>query len=79
MKRAMADRVEAVYENGILRPVHPLVGIPDQARVQITIERQGPEPHVLAGCIGSLPDDDAEEMKQIVQAEFETVHADDWR
>lgn len=34
----MTQTVEAIYENGVLRPVQPLDGIADQSRVRVTVE-----------------------------------------
>lgn len=34
----MTQTVEAIYENGILRPVQPLEGIRDQSRVRVTVD-----------------------------------------
>lgn len=34
----MSQTVEAIYENGVLRPVEPLEGIREQARVKLTVE-----------------------------------------
>lgn len=35
----MTRTVEAIYENGVLRPVRPLEGIDEQARVKVTVEK----------------------------------------
>jgi predicted DNA-binding antitoxin AbrB/MazE fold protein len=75
----MTVRVDAVYENGVLRPRERIDGLAEHARVQITVETQGPGHHPLSRCMGTLPDEDAAEMTRIVDAEFEGVNPDDWR
>jgi hypothetical protein len=32
-----------------------------------------------ADCIGILPDEDAADMRRIIQGEFEQVYPDEWR
>jgi predicted DNA-binding antitoxin AbrB/MazE fold protein len=46
MGRAMAFQVEAIYENGILRPVQPLP-LAEHERVQLTVD-QAPAAAVAA-------------------------------
>jgi predicted DNA-binding antitoxin AbrB/MazE fold protein len=70
--------VEAVYENGVLRPLEPLEDLKEHERVRITIETDEGG-HPLADCIGILPDEDAEEMRQIIEQEFEKVDLSEWR
>lgn len=75
----MTRTVHALYENGVLRPLEPLEGVGEHARVRLTIELEPRRPHPLADCVGILPDDDAREMLEIIHAEFEIVDADEWR
>jgi predicted DNA-binding antitoxin AbrB/MazE fold protein len=65
----MSERIDAIYEGGVLRPLKPL-SLPDHARVKLTIDAQPPsgaaitpqdewEQHLLAlakDCGVSLPD-----------------------
>lgn len=69
--------VEAIYENGTLRPLEPLIGIANNTRVRLAIEAL-PLASPLADCFGIMPDEDAEEMLRIVNDEFERVEADGW-
>jgi predicted DNA-binding antitoxin AbrB/MazE fold protein len=75
----MAQTVEAIYEGGILRPVRPLEGIAEHSRVKITVEVTQKATHPLADCLGILPDEDAEEMRRIIEDEFEQVNPNEWR
>lgn len=71
-----AITVEAIYESGILRPLHPLE-LPEHTRVRLRVELV-PE-HLLADCVGIMPNEDAEEMRRIIEQEFEQVNPDEWR
>lgn len=79
----MTQRIKALYENGVLRPLQPLQGVPDHSRVDITVStpdtldaRHGPGG--LEACLGTLPAADADEMSRIIEAEFEKVDERDW-
>lgn len=75
----MTRTVQALYENGVLRPLEPLEGVAEHSRVQVTVELEERRRHPLADCVGTLPDDDAEEMLRIIEEEFERVDAEEWR
>ena len=70
--------IEAVYENGVLRPLRPLQGIAENDRVTVTVTTTGGAGSLQA-CVGTLPDADAREMRAIIESEFEQVEPDDWR
>lgn len=60
--------IEAIYERGVLRPLRPLE-LPEHTRVRLTVE---PTPtHPLTDCLGIMPDEDAAEMRRIIEQEFE--------
>src|SRR5206468_3836421 len=61
----MHRTLEAVYENGVLRPLQPLEGIAEHRQVTITVTVQE-DPSGLDACIGSLPDEDAREIERII-------------
>jgi predicted DNA-binding antitoxin AbrB/MazE fold protein len=69
---------QAVYEKGVLRPLKPLQGLAENDRVTVTVtvsQPQGP----LAAVIGTMPDADANELRDIIEAEFERVDPDEWK
>lgn len=74
----MTRRVNAVYEDGVLRPLETLDGIAEHAHVKLTVESVDSAGNGLADCIGILPDQDAAEMRQIVETEFEQVNLGEW-
>ncbi len=75
----MAETVDAIYEGGVLRPIQPLRGIDEHSRVRITVEPARRPEHPLAGCIGILPDEDADDMRRAIQEEFEQVNPREWQ
>jgi len=66
-----AKVIEAVYEGGVIRPLQPVQGLAEHTRLRITIEEL--PAHPLAECMGVLSDEDAVEMKRIIEEEFERV------
>ena len=75
----MTRTIEAINEDGLLRPIQPLEGVSERSRVWLTVEVAEPAAHPLTDCIGILPDADADEMQSIVEAEFARVNPDEWR
>jgi predicted DNA-binding antitoxin AbrB/MazE fold protein len=74
----MTRSFKAIYENGVLRPIQPLQGVPERARVDVTVVTQDAPGAGILGCAGTLPDKDAAEMTKIIEEEFEQVDERDW-
>ena len=74
----MPKTVEAIYEDGVLRPLSPVKGLRKNQRVSITVEKAPKKKHPLEGLCGILPDEDATEMLKIVEEEFEKVDINEW-
>ena len=74
----MTQTINAVYEGGVLRPLQSLDGIAEHARVKLTVQSADPTGDGLADSIGILPDEDAAEMRRIVEREFEQVNLHEW-
>lgn len=74
----MMRTINAIYEGGVLRPLQSLEGIAEHAQVRVTVESIDRGNNGLTDCIGILPDDDAEEMRRIVEGEFEQVNLGEW-
>jgi predicted DNA-binding antitoxin AbrB/MazE fold protein len=71
------ETIEAIYENGVFRPTQPVTGLPEHARVRVTVlSPQNTAP--WADCVGIMPDEDAREIRRIIDEEFETVDPNDW-
>jgi hypothetical protein len=70
--------IDAVYENGVLRPLTPLTGVPEHGAVRLTVMvaiAGGEARRPLSNCVGILPDADAQEMRSAIEREFEGVDA----
>ena len=68
----MKKTFEAVYENGVFRPLTRPEGIAEHRWVTLTVTAEE-KPSSLADCSGRIAPDDAEEMREIVEREFEHV------
>ena len=75
----MTKTIEAVYEEGILRPLESLNGFAEHERVRVRVETTKQTVHPLAACVGILEDADAREMSQAIEDEFEKVDRREWR
>lgn len=75
----MTQTIEAIYENGLLRPLQQIEGIAEHTRVKLRLEAANEQSHPLADCFGVLSDEDAAEMSRIIESEFERVNPDEWR
>ena len=74
----MPKTIEAIYEDGVLRPLLPIKGLRKNQRVDLTVEKTAKKKHPLRGLCGILPDADAAEMLKIVKEEFEKVDQNEW-
>ena len=74
----MTRTIEAIYSNGVLRPVQPLSDLCENGRVVLTITTP-PAGHALDGWVGGLSDEDAQEMLRAVETEFEQFNSDEWK
>ena len=73
------QELDAIYENGVLRPLEPLSDVPEHARVRVRVALPDRTRHVLSECVGIMPDEDAEEMLNIIETEFERVDPREWQ
>ena len=75
----MTQTIEAIYEEGVLRPLQPLNGLTEHSKVKVTIEADEQGTHPMADLIGILPDEDADEIRRVIEEEFEQVNLNEWR
>jgi predicted DNA-binding antitoxin AbrB/MazE fold protein len=76
----MTQTFEAIYENGLLRPLAPLE-IAEHAKVRVSIvdETETPTTHPLLKYCGTVSDEDTAEIQKIIEVEFEKVDPDEWK
>ena len=70
--------VEAIYENGVLRPLKSLEGFAENCKVKITIQPSETTLHPLLQFAGILNDDEAAELQRIIEEEFGRIDPDAW-
>ena len=75
---SMKKTLEAVYENGVFRPLKRPEGIAEHRQVTLTVTAEE-KPSSLADLFGRISADDAEEMRTIVEREFERVDLREWQ
>jgi len=74
----MPKTIEAVYEDGVFRPIKPIKGLKKHQKVSITLKKLLKKRHPLEGLCGTLPDKDAAEILKIINEEFEKVDINEW-
>jgi predicted DNA-binding antitoxin AbrB/MazE fold protein len=74
----MPKTIEAIYEDGVFRPLNPIKGLKKRQKVSITLGVPLKKKHPLEGLCGILLDDDAAELLKIVKEEFEKVDINEW-
>ena len=70
--------IEAIYEEGVLRPLQALEGLAEHARVKITINCEESLPHPLLQFAGILSDEEAEELQSAIADEFGKIDPHGW-
>ena len=73
------ETLEAVYENGVFRPLKRPEGIAEHRQVTLTVTAGQEAPTSLADFAGRIPPDDAREMREIIEQEFERVDSREWQ
>jgi predicted DNA-binding antitoxin AbrB/MazE fold protein len=74
----MVKRLDAIYENGVFRPLEPVEGLQNNHRVTVTVETPDAA-RPLDGWRGGLSDEDAATMRRVIEEEFEQVNPDEWK
>ena len=74
----MQKTIEAIYENGVLRPVEPLDWLEDKRQVTVTVTTADPQGS-LKDWVGGISDEDAKIMRKVIDEEFGQVNPDDWK
>jgi predicted DNA-binding antitoxin AbrB/MazE fold protein len=74
----MSRTIEAIYENGVFRPLAQIKGFKRHQKISLTVKKSSKKKHKLEGLCGILPDEDAAEMLKIIEDEFEKVDIDEW-
>jgi predicted DNA-binding antitoxin AbrB/MazE fold protein len=70
--------IEAIYENGVFRPLKVLDGLAENSQVKITIESDLTQPHPLLQFAGILSDEEASELQNTIANEFGKIDPNVW-
>ncbi len=74
----MKETLRAIFENGVFRPLKRPKGLVEHREVTLTVTLEE-EPSSLADLAGRMSSDDAQEMREIIEREFEHVDPREWR
>ena len=73
----MIQKLSAIYENGLLRPLHN-PNLPEKSEVNLVIESNLSSEHILRQFAGIMSDGEAEDIENIINQEFRTVNHNEW-
>ena len=73
----MSETIPAVFENGVFRPLRRPKGLVEHDQVTLTVDVEV-EASPLSEVAGSLSSEDAEELQEIIEREFERVDPREW-
>lgn len=75
----MTKTIHAIYEHGVLRPLKPIEGLMENTEVEVTFSVEKENANPLLRFAGILSEEEANNMLKIIEEEFETVNADEWK
>lgn len=73
----MSETIPAVFENGVFRPLRRPQGLVEHHQVTLTVDVEV-EASPLSEVAGSLSPEDAQELQEIIDREFEHVDIREW-
>lgn len=73
----MSETIPAVFENGVFRPLRRPKGLVEHHHVTLTVDIEE-QVSVLSEVSGSLSPEDAQELREIIDREFEHVDPKEW-
>ncbi|MCL4849050.1 MAG: antitoxin family protein [Acidobacteria bacterium] len=73
----MTETIPAVFENGVFRPLRRPRGLVEHHHVTLTVDVEEPL-SALAEVTGSLSAEDAQELREIIDSEFERIDPREW-
>ncbi len=75
---AELQTIEAVYENGVFRPLQTVTGLVEHSKVKLAIESEAQSIHPLAKFAGILSNEEAAEIQAVLAEEFSKVDTNGW-
>lgn len=74
----MFKTIQAIYKQGILKPLGPIEGIEENTEVKIIVSTEQKDSTSLLRFAGILDEEDASKMIKIVDDEFERINQSEW-
>lgn len=71
-------KFDAIFEDGVIKPLEPLEALPEHTRVSVSLDFPRKSLDAISGATGWLSDEDAAELKAIIETEFEQIDERDW-
>lgn len=71
-------KFDAIFEDGVIKPLKPLEVLAEHTRVSVSLDFPGKSLDALSETTGWWSDEDAAEIKAIIEAEFEQIDERDW-
>ncbi|MCC5666919.1 antitoxin family protein [Nostoc sp. CHAB 5784] len=68
-----SQTIEAIYEDGVFRPLQTLTGVAEHSKVKIIIEYQETLTHPLLQFAGIISDEEAAQLQAVIHQEFELL------
>jgi predicted DNA-binding antitoxin AbrB/MazE fold protein len=75
----MPKIIEAIYKQGIIRPINPIEGVKENSRIKVRIIKSQEKKNPILKFAGILSDEEANSMINIIEEEFEKVNPDEWK
>lgn len=74
----MVRLVDAIFENGVFRPLEALPGLGDKVTVRLRVEEVTSRDGTLADFCGIWTKEEADAFEKLIEGEFEKVDPRDW-
>lgn len=74
----MSQAITAIYKSGHFIPLVPVQGLQDNQSVRLTVLPQKKKEHPLMRFVGSISNEEADELSRVIEEEFEKVNPDEW-
>jgi len=74
----MSQTIAAVYKSGHFIPLMPVNDFKDNQPVELRIKLSQKKEHPLMRFVGIINDEEATELTNIIEEEFEKVNFDEW-
>ncbi len=73
----MTRKCRAIYEEGVFRPLEPIVGLPEHRAVELVV-RESPSRKSFLSLAGRLSAKEADRMTALIEQEFEQIDPREW-